>query len=85
MKKISKTKAKERISEFFKDIKSKSPKAVNKIKKIAMSHNLPLKENRKLFCKRCFAIYKTPKTRIKNKTKVVTCENCGAISRWKLK
>ena len=85
MKKISKTQAKEKISVFFKDIKSKSPKTIRKIKKLAMSHNIPLKENRKLFCKKCYIPYKSPKVRIKNKTKVITCENCGVISRWKLR
>ena len=85
MKKVSKTKAKEKVGELFKNIKTKSPKTIKKIKKLAMSHNIPLKENRKLFCKKCYIPYKTPKTRIKNKTKVVTCENCGFISRWKLR
>ena len=85
MKKISKTQAKEKISKFFKDIQSKSPQKIKKIKKLAMSHNIPLKENRKLFCKKCCVPYKSPKIRIKNKSKVVTCENCGFVSRWKLK
>ena len=49
MKKVSKTKAKEKVTEFFKDIKNKSIKSVKKIKRLSMSHNIPLKEKRKLF------------------------------------
>jgi RNase P subunit RPR2 len=82
--KISKTGAKERIKSFFKDIKNKTSKEVKKIKKLAMSKNIPLKEKRKLFCKKCYSPYQTPKIRIKDKIKSVKCENCGYISRWKV-
>jgi len=83
MKKLSKTEAKKQIEELFKDIKSKSPKDVRKIKKLAMSYNIPLKEKRKLFCKYCFS----PNLKIigiKNKIKKVQCENCGKIARWRI-
>ncbi len=85
MKKISKSEAKEQIKNFFPDIKDKTPKEVKKIKRLAMSHNIPLKEKRKKFCKKCLNPYKNPKIRIKRKTKTVTCENCGYVSRYKLK
>jgi len=85
MKKISKTEAKEIIEDFFKNINDKSPLEIKKIKKIAMSKNIPLKEKRKLFCKKCLMPYKNPKIRIKNKLKSITCENCGHTSRWKIK
>jgi RNase P subunit RPR2 len=69
---MSKTQAKEKIEEFFKKIKLKSPKEIKKIKKLAMSFKIPLKEKRKLFCKYCFSPYSTKeKIRIK-------------ISRWKI-
>ena len=84
MKKTSKTEAKKEIDEFFKDIKNKSPKEIKKIKRLAMSKKIPLKEKRKLFCKKCLSPYKNPKIRIKNKIKSIKCENCGYISRWKI-
>jgi len=82
--KISKTEAKKKIEGFFKDIKNKSSKEIKKIKKLAMSKKIPLKEKRKLFCKKCFSVYKNPKIRIRNKIKSVKCKNCGYISRWKI-
>jgi len=85
MKKVSKSEAETQIKEFFNNIKNKSPKEVRKIQKLAMRHNIPLRELRKNFCKKCFAPYKSPKIRIKNKIKLITCENCGQISKWKLK
>ena len=84
MKKISKKEINKIINEFFKNIKKKTPKEIRKIKRLAMSENILLKEKRKLFCKKCLMPYKNPKIRIKNKIKSVTCENCDYISRWKL-
>jgi RNase P subunit RPR2 len=85
MKKSSKTEAEKHINDFFKVIKNKSPKEIKKIKKLAMSYNFPLKEKRKLFCKKCFVPYSgKEKIRIKNKVKSITCDNCEEISRWKL-
>lgn len=81
----SKTEAKKQIEEFFKNIKDKSPKDIKKIKKLAMKYNLPLKEKRKLFCKKCFTPYINPKIRIKNKMKIITCQECGYVSGWKIK
>lgn len=84
-KKISKSQAKEQIEKFFKEIKNKTPKEIKKIKKLAMSYNIPLKEKRKLFCKECFSPYINPIIRIKKNKKIIQCENCKNISRWKLK
>ncbi len=84
-KKLSKSEAKKEIWEFFSNIKNKSSKNIKKIKKLAMSYNIPLKELRKRFCKKCLTPYKNPKIRIKNKIKIITCENCNYISRWKIK
>lgn len=84
MKKLSKTEAKKEIEEFFKDVRNKSPKEIKKIKKLAMRYNIPLKEKRKLFCKYCFS----PNLKVigtKNKIKKVRCENCGKVSRWRIK
>jgi len=82
--KISKSKAKKEIEGFFLDIKNKTPKEIKKIKKLAMKQNIPLKEKRKLFCKKCLVPYKNSKIRIKNKVKSVTCLGCNYVSRWKL-
>ena len=81
---FSKTEARKQIDEFFSEVKNKTPKEVKKIKRLAMKYNLSLKENRKLFCKKCLVPYKNSKVRIKNKMKTIVCENCGNIARWKL-
>jgi len=82
--KLSKSNVQEKIKEFFKDIRNRTPKEIKKIKKLAMSKNLPLKKLRKTFCKNCFAPYKTPKIRIKDKIKTIVCEKCGSVNRYKL-
>ena len=82
--KLSKSEVQEKIKEFFRGIKNKTPKEIKKIKKLAMSKNVPLKKLRKTFCKNCFAPYKTPKIRIKKKLKTIFCEKCGGISRYKI-
>ena len=85
MKRISKTETEKQVKEFFENIESKTAKEVKKIKKLAMSQNSPLKDLRKKFCSKCFSPFGNSKIRIKNKMKIVECENCGRISRWKLK
>lgn len=84
--KLSKTQAQEKIQEFFKDVKNKTPKEIKKIKRVSMKYKIPLKEKRKSFCKKCLNAYQgNEKVRIKNKIKSVTCKKCGNISRWKMK
>jgi len=83
-KKISRKEAKKQIEEFFLNIKDKTPKEVKKIKKLSMSFNLPLKEKRKTFCKKCLNPYKVKKIKIRNKIKSVVCENCGYVNRWRI-
>jgi RNase P subunit RPR2 len=85
MKKDSKTDSKIKIEEFFENIKDKTPKEVRKIKKQAMSQNIPLKNKRKLFCKKCLAPYSgKEKIRIRDKVKTIACEKCNSVSRWKI-
>lgn len=84
-KKITKAQAKEKIKGFFSNIASKNQEDVKKIKKIAMSHNLKLKEKKKLFCKKCLTPYKNPKTRIKKNIKTMVCGNCKHVYRKKIK
>jgi len=83
---LSKKQAEAQVTEFFDNIKDKKPKQVKKIKRLAMAYNLPLKEGRKKFCKKCLNPYTgNEKIRIKNKTKTIRCNNCEYVARWKLK
>jgi RNase P subunit RPR2 len=83
--KISKTELTKKIELFFSDIKNKSQKEVKKIKKSAMNQNIPLKEQRKLFCKYCLTPYSgKEKIRINKGIKNVECLNCKKISRWRI-
>lgn len=85
MKKISKTEAKKEIEEFFQNIKSKNSKEIKKIKRLAMRHNLHLKEKKRLFCKKCLEPYSGKENiRIKNGKKVIECMNCGHKKRIKI-
>jgi RNase P subunit RPR2 len=85
-KKLSKSEAKKEIEEFFEKVKTKKPKEIKKIKKLGMRYNLPLKDKRKLFCKKCFFPYKEKeKIRIKRGIKSIVCEKCGSVARWKMK
>jgi RNase P subunit RPR2 len=84
MKKLSKTETEQKITEFFKDAENKSEKDIKKIKRIAMNNNIPLKNLRKKFCKKCYSFLKG-KTRINNNIKSITCENCGYVNRWRIK
>jgi len=86
-KNLSKTEVRKQIKDFFasEEIKNKSPREIKKIKRIAMRYNVQLKEFRKEFCKKCLAPYKDARIKIKNKMKIMTCGNCGYVSRWRLK
>ncbi len=86
-KKLTKKDAKEKIKEFFESSKDKTPKEIKKIKKFSMSYNLPLKEKRKLFCKKCYVFFNSnnSKIRIKKGIKSITCKECNNITKWKLK
>ena len=85
MSKKGKKESESQIEEFFENIKDKTPRNIKKIKKLAMSHNIKLKERRKAFCKKCLNPFVMPKIRIKNGMKIVICGKCGAVSRWRLK
>ncbi|MBM3228366.1 hypothetical protein FJZ20_00535 [Candidatus Pacearchaeota archaeon] len=84
-KKISSKEAREKIQNFFSSLNNRTPKEIKKIKRLAMKHNLKLKDNKKNFCRKCLSIYKNPKIRIKRGIKNIECETCGYISRWKIK
>jgi RNase P subunit RPR2 len=73
------------IEEFFRNISKKTPKEVKKIKRLAMSYKIPLKEKRKLFCKKCFSPYVESGIRVKKGHINITCSHCHHISRWRIK
>ena len=82
---ISKTEATKEIEEFFSNTKSKTPKEVKKIKRLAMSHSIKLKDKRKLFCKKCLSSLEDSQIRIKKGMKIVKCKNCKEENRWGMK
>jgi len=84
MKKLSKNESKKTVGDFFKDIENKSPNEIKQVKKLAMRHNVKLRENRKKFCKKCFFPYKEPSIRVRKGIISITCENCGYKARWKV-
>ena len=81
-KEISRTEAMEKMSEFFKEKHDKEK--VRKMKRLAMSHRIRLKEERKKFCQKCFSM-NLKVLGIKNGIKRVECEDCGRLMRWKIK
>jgi len=85
IKKLSRSEAKKQIEEFFKNVEDKTLKDVKKIKRLAMKHNIPLKEKRKMFCKKCLRPYQNPNIRIKKGLKIIICRNCEGISKWRVK
>lgn len=83
--KISKKDTKKKIEDFFKNIKNKTPKEIKKIKRLAANKKIPLKEKRKLFCKKCLNPYSgKEKIRIRNKKKIIECKICGYVSRLEI-
>ena len=87
VKKLSKKFVKQEIEKFFlpENLKTKTPKEVQKIKRLAMKHNIALKEKRKLFCKKCLMPHKNSSIQIKNDMINITCGNCEHKNRWKIK
>ncbi len=80
---INKTEAREKIENFFLNIKDKKPDEIKKIKKLASHHHIRLNEKKKLFCKYCFSA-KLKTRKISKNQKTVECENCGRLMRWKI-
>ena len=78
---MNKNEAESKIEEFFK--KKHNKNEVRKIKKIAMSFNIKLGKKRKLFCKKCNSMHLSVK-RITKGMKVVECNDCKNLMRWKI-
>ena len=80
--KLSKEETKEKIDEFFREIKNKTPREIKKIKQLAMRQNAKLGKHRREFCKKCLNHYTgKEKVRIKGEKKIVICNVCGKENR----
>lgn len=79
---MSRSKARERIDEFF-SREDFSSEEVRKIKRLAMKYRIRLGDYRKKFCKNCLSRLKG-KTRVTRFYKTVVCENCGYRNRFKI-
>ena len=84
-KQLSKTEAEKQIEEFFSNLNDKTPKDVKKIKRLAMSYNIKLREKRKLFCKKCFSPHSNSGITVKEGFVTITCGKCNYKNRWKIK
>ncbi len=74
--------AKDSINDFFsKEHFTKDE--MRKIRNLAMKYRLPLKENRKKFCRFCLSQLKGS-TRINSGFKTVVCEQCGKPNRFRI-
>lgn len=82
--KTSREELKGKIKRFFLNIKEKDSSRIKKIKRAASKNRINLKEEKKLFCKKCLEPFILPKIRIRSGFKVITCENCGAVKRLKI-
>jgi RNase P subunit RPR2 len=67
--------------------KKSSAEEIKKIRKLASSRNIRLKELRKKYCKKCNSLFNSNNSiiRIKKGFKIIKCENCLHISRYKLR
>lgn len=82
MKLISKSEAKEKISNFF----SQNPfekEEMKKIKKLAMRHRIRITEYKKLFCKNCLSQLKG-KIKISRNSKTIECKGCSYKNKFRL-
>ena len=80
--KSSRKEADEKIEDFFRE--KHDQEKVRKIKNLAMSHQIKLRDLRKKFCKKCYSMNLRTR-KIKNKIKSVKCEDCESLMRWKLR
>ncbi len=79
---LNKKQAIKNIKNFFKN--KHGCEDVKKIKKLAMSYQIKLGEKRKLFCNKCNSM-NLKVLGINNKIKRVTCQDCGNLTRWRMK
>ncbi len=85
VKKLSKSEVEEEIKEIFRG--KPSAKEIKKVKRLAMSRNIKLRDLRKRFCRKCLRLFDSSNSevRVKKGFKVVRCKGCGYVGRYKLK
>ncbi len=70
----------------FKSSPYLSDRYITLARKISMKYKVPIpKKYKKLFCKKCYKFLqpgKTLKARVKNKTLIYHCSNCGFTKRY---
>lgn len=83
--KLSRKEIEDKIKDIF--LSNPSKENIKKVKVLAMSKNIKLKDYKNKFCKKCFTYFNSDnhKIRIKKRFKILKCKNCGYISRYKLK
>ena len=81
--KTSKTEATARITGHFSQQELDREKT-RKIKRLAMKFNLKLGKYRGRFCKRCYSDLKNGKTRVTKRHKILICEKCGFINKFRI-
>ena len=83
MDKLSKTRARKSIDDFFAQ-KVLKRQSVHKIKRLAMQFNIRLGKNRERFCKKCDSDLKSGKVRVTKTSKTVICSACGFINKMRI-
>ena len=83
--KLSKKETEEKIKKVFSG--NPSPKEIKKAKRLAMNKKVSLKDFKKRFCKKCYSLFSSKNSgiRIKKGFKIIKCNSCGQINRYKLK
>ena len=81
--KLTKKEAQEKIDLFFRQEEFDSKNA-RKIKRIAMSYHIRLKNHKKRFCKKCFCNLRSGKMRTNKGYMITECSSCGYKNRWKM-
>ena len=77
--------AEEKIKEIFS--KNPTPKEIKKVKRLAMNKKIRLGDLKKKFCEKCYLFFNSENSeiRIKKGIKIIKCNACGQINRYKLK
>ena len=83
MDKLSKTKARKSVDDFFAQDKL-SNEGVRKIKRLAMQFNIRLGKNRARFCGKCYNDLRNGKVRVTKTSKTVICASCGFKNKIKI-
>jgi RNase P subunit RPR2 len=85
-KKISKKEAKEKVDNFFSELKNKDTESIMKMKRLAMHHHISLNKYKRLYCRKCLSIFdsKNSNMRIKKLSKIILCKNCGYRSVFRM-